>query len=145
MIELSDRPIDPSALLARVAAPEAGAVVLFLGTVRAETDGRGTASLDYECYTEMAREKLVELHDAALENWSLARCAVVHRVGHLVVGEASVAVAVSSAHREAAFEAGRWLIDRIKQVVPIWKRENRADGSCQWIHPGLDTAAEGEG
>ena len=65
---------------------------------------------------------------------------VVHRLGHLEIGEVSVAIAVSSAHREAAFEAGKWLIDRIKEVVPIWKKENWADGTCEWVHPGLDAS-----
>ena len=65
-------------------------------------------------------------------------CAIVHRLGEVAVGETSVAIAVSAAHREAAFEAGRWLIDRIKEVVPIWKKENCADGSADWVHPMID-------
>ena len=119
--------------------PLAGVVVLFLGTVRELTDGRKTVSLDYECYREMAEKKLAELETEARGRWPLVECAVVHRVGHLAVGEASVAIAVSSAHRRDAFEAGRWLIDRIKEVVPIWKKEDYADGASDWVHP------EGEG
>lgn len=142
MIELTDQPIDTSRVLTRVASNQAGAVILFLGTTREFTDGRQTASLDYECYPEMAEQKLAELETEARSRWPLVECVLVHRIGHLKLGEASVAVAVSSPHRRAAFEAGQWLIDTLKEVVPIWKRENWADGSSQWVHPGLDPPAE---
>lgn len=137
MIDLTEQPIDAAQMLGLVASPMAGAVVLFLGTTRELTAGRRTRSLDYECYPEMARTKLAELEAQARCRWPLVECAVVHRLGHLEVGEASVAVAVSSAHRQAAFEAGQWLIDTLKQIVPIWKRENWADGDSEWVHPGL--------
>jgi molybdopterin synthase catalytic subunit len=137
-IHLTHQPINPQSLLATVASPRAGAVVLFLGTTREVTGSRRTESLDYECYEEMARSKLCELAETALHRWPLTGCAVVHRVGHLEIGEASVAVAVSSPHRDDAFAAGKWLIDTIKQVVPIWKRENWADGTSQWVDPGVD-------
>jgi molybdopterin synthase catalytic subunit len=128
--------------LRQVASPDAGAVVLFLGTTREHTGGRRTESLDYECYADMARDKLAELEAEARRRWQLLGCAVVHRVGHLPIGEASVAVAVSTAHRQAAFAAGQWLIDTLKQVVPIWKKENWADGQSQWVHPGLNAPRE---
>ena len=99
------------------------------------TDGRRTVSLDYECYPEMADATLRELEIEARRRWPLIELAVVHRVGHVELGEVSVAIAVSSAHRQAAFEAGQWLIDTIKQVVPIWKKEHWADGSSLWVHP----------
>ncbi|MEK6246789.1 MAG: molybdenum cofactor biosynthesis protein MoaE [Planctomycetales bacterium] len=134
---LTDKVIDTADLLSQVSVPEAGAVVLFVGTTRQQTDGRTTLSLDYEGYAEMAEKKLADLVEEAKQRWPIARCRVVHRLGHLEVGEASVSVAVSSAHRDAAFEAGRWLIDTIKEVVPIWKCENWADGSSKWIHPGI--------
>jgi molybdopterin synthase catalytic subunit len=137
MIELTRNPIDPSAVLARVASHDAGAVVLFLGTTREFTRGRRTESLDYECYPEMAEKKLAELEAEALRRWPLVAVAIVHRLGHLALGEASVAIAVSSPHRQAAFEAGQWLIDTLKQEVPIWKQENWADGSKEWVHPGM--------
>jgi molybdopterin synthase catalytic subunit len=108
------------------------------------TGQRRTRSLEYEAYTEMARAKLAELDQQARNRWSLVECAVVHRLGHLDVGEVSVAIAVSSAHREPAFEAGKWLIDRIKQIVPIWKKENWADGTWEWVHPGLEAAGASE-
>lgn len=138
MIEIVTEPIDPAGLLAEVASPQAGAVVLFLGTARELTGDRRTASLDYECYPAMAREKLAQLEAEARRRWPLVGCAIVHRVGHLDIGEASVAVAVSTAHRQAAFEAGQWLIDTLKEVVPIWKKENWTDGESQWVHPGLN-------
>jgi molybdopterin synthase catalytic subunit len=138
MIELVTAPIDTDAVLRRVASPEAGAVVLFLGTTRRVTGGRETESLDYECFAEMARAKLVELEAEARRRWPLLECAIVHRLGHLAIGEASLAVAVSTPHRRAAFEAGGWLIDTLKEVVPIWKKENWTDGESQWVHPGLE-------
>ncbi len=144
MIELTHNSIDPAAVLESARSPAAGAVVLFLGTVRQTTDGRQTASLDYEAYPEMARQTLAELEAAARRRWPLAECRVVHRLGHLAVGEVSVAIAASAAHRQPAFEAAAWLIDRIKEVVPIWKKENRADGSGQWVHPGIETGSPGD-
>lgn len=137
MTSLTDKPIDVAQLLDRVQSPEAGAVVLFLGTTRETTSGRQTASLDYECYPQMAEKMLSQLEAEARRQWPLVDCAVVHRLGHLAVGEASVAVAVSSAHRQVAFEAGKWLIDALKERVPIWKKENWADGTAEWVHPGM--------
>ncbi len=136
MIQLTQEPINPAVILTSVASHQAGAVVLFLGTTRELTGGRRTASLDYECYPEMAERKLAELEADARRQWPLVECTIVHRLGHLELGEASIAIAVSSPHRDAAFAAGKWLIDTIKQVVPIWKRENWADGTTEWVHPG---------
>ena len=137
MIALTHEPIDAAAVLAQVASNDAGAVVLFLGTTREFTHGRRTASLDYECSPEMAERKLAELEAKARRRWPLVGCVVVHRIGHLALGEASIAIAVSSPHRRVAFEAGQWLIDTIKEVVPIWKQENWADGTSEWVHPGM--------
>ncbi len=137
MVSLTTSPIDASSVLADVASHDAGAVVLFLGTTREFTHGRRTQSLDYECYSEMAEKKLAELEAEARRRWPLTGCSIVHRLGHLELGEASIAIAVSSPHRHDAFAAGQWLIDTIKEVVPIWKCENWADGSREWVHPGL--------
>ena len=137
MVALTDQPISVPAVLERVQSPLAGAVVFFLGTTREVTGCRRTESLDYECYPEMATRKLAELEGEARRRWELIECAIVHRLGHIAIGEASVAVAVSSAHRQAAFEAGQWLIDSLKQSVPIWKKENWADGTTEWVHPGV--------
>lgn len=138
MIEITDQAIDAAKVLVAAQSPLAGAVLLFLGTTRERTHGRQTESLDYECYPEMARAELTRLEAEARSTWPLVECVIVHRIGHLQVGEPSVAIAVSSAHRRAAFEAGQWLIDTIKQVVPIWKKENWADGTSEWVHPGMD-------
>lgn len=137
MIQLTDAPIDTAALLDLVGSRQAGAVVLFLGTTREFTHGRQTASLDYECYPEMAEKKLTELEAEARRRWPIIECGVIHRLGHVPLGEASVAIAVSTPHRRDAFEAGQWLIDTLKQVVPIWKKENWADGATEWVHPGI--------
>lgn len=138
MIALTHHAIDTAALLAHVNSPQAGAVVLFLGTVRELTGERRTVALDYECYPQMAERKLAELEAEARAHWPIIECAIVHRLGHLELGEASVAVAVSTPHRHDAFAAGQWLIDTLKEVVPIWKQENWADGSQEWVHPGGD-------
>lgn len=138
MIEITETEIDLLAVLQQVRSPRAGAVVLFVGAAREFTGDRRTEALEYECYGPMARAKLAELAGEACRRWSLDGCCVVHRVGRVGAGEASVAIAVSSAHRSAAFAAGQWLIDTLKQVVPIWKKELWADGTSQWVHPGAE-------
>jgi len=143
MIQIDENPIDTQAVVRAVQSPAAGAVVLFLGTAREMTEKRKTSSLEYEAYPEMARAQLAELEEEARRRWPLIECSIVHRLGHLAIAEISVAVAVSSAHRKPAFEAGQWLIDRIKEVVPIWKRENWADGTSEWVHPGLESSPTG--
>jgi molybdopterin synthase catalytic subunit len=135
MIELTKQPIDAGALLASASRPDAGAVVLFLGTTRELTNGRRTAALDYEAYDEMAERKLAELEAEARRRWPLAECAIVHRLGRVPLAEASVAIAVSTPHRADAFAAGQWLIDSIKRDVPIWKQEHWTDGTSEWVHP----------
>jgi molybdopterin synthase catalytic subunit len=140
MIQITHEPIDNAAVLQHVASNRAGAVVLFLGTTREFTGERRTESLEYECYGDMAQKKLADLESEARERWPIVGCAIVHRVGHLDPGEASVAIAVSSPHRGHAFDAGKWLIDALKEVVPIWKKENWADGTSQWVHPGMEDA-----
>ena len=142
MPQLTTQPIDIQQVLAQVESPEAGAVVLFLGTTRGLTGDRRTESLDYEAYHEMAEKKLREIETEARTRWPICRREIVHRLGHLEVGEASVAVAVSTPHRADAFEAGQWIIDTLKESVPIWKCENWADGSREWVHP--EAAPSGE-
>jgi len=139
VIQLNHDPIDSSEVLESVQSPEAGAVVLFLGTTREFTAGRQTESLDYESYGEMAVRKLEELEQQARQRWSLTEVTLVHRLGHLGIGEASVAIAVSAPHRKDAFTAGQWLIDTLKEIVPIWKKENWADGTSEWVHPGMSS------
>ena len=91
----------------------------------------------------MAEVKLAELEAEVRQRWPVEECVIVHRVGHLELGEASVVLAVSTPHRKDAFAAGQWLIDRLKESVPIWKQENWADGTSEWVHPGLTTPAAG--
>lgn len=136
-IQLTDNPIDTQGVLAAVATHAAGAVVLFLGTAREFTEGRQTVSLDYEAYRPMAERTLTDLANQALRRWAIEKLCIVHRLGHVPLGEASVAVAVSTAHRAAAFEAGQWIIDSLKEIVPIWKKETWIDGTTDWIHPGM--------
>ena len=100
------------------------------------TDGRCTVALDYEGYPEMAKLKLAELEAEARTRWPIDRVGIIHRLGRLELGSISVAVAVSCPHRKQAFEAGQFLIDQLKVSVPIWKQENWADGTSEWVHPG---------
>lgn len=140
MIQLIREPIDYHALTESVRRPGCGAIVTFLGTVRDLTDGKVTAALDYEAYPGMAEKKMTEIERDTRERWPVGDIMLVHRLGHLEVGEISVAVAVSCPHRGQAFEACRHAIDRLKELVPIWKKENWADGGTEWVHPGTETA-----
>ena len=142
MIQLTNEPIDTASIVARASHPEAGAVVLFLGTTRELTNARRTVALDYEAYDSMARQKLAELEAEARRRWPVIECIVVHRLGRVPPAEASVAIAVSTPHRSDAFAAGQWLIDSLKHDVPIWKREEWADGTTEWVHPGIQEEGE---
>lgn len=135
MIALTRDVIDHHALTEQVRRPGCGAVVTFLGTVRDLTDGKVTVALDYEAYPGMAEKKLAEIETDIQARWPVGELALVHRLGHLEVGEVSVAVAVSCPHRAQAFEACRHAIDRLKELVPIWKKENWAGGETEWVHP----------
>jgi molybdopterin synthase catalytic subunit len=135
MIELTSNPIDVSRLLAAAQQPAAGAVVLFLGTTRQFTAGRETVELQYEAYLPLAENELARLEREAAGRWPLVQCAIVHRVGVVPLAEVSVAIAVSSAHRDDAYAASRWIIDELKRTAPIWKREQWADGGGEWVHP----------
>ena len=135
MIQLTHEPIDAATLLQRAQSPEAGAVVLFLGVARRMTNDRETVELTYDTYGKMAAKELDRLEAEARERWPLVECFIVHRLGLVPLGEASVAVAVACPHRREAFEAAEWLIDTLKQRVPIWKQEHWADGASEWVHP----------
>jgi molybdopterin synthase catalytic subunit len=143
MIQLTNTVIDYTALTESVRSSAAGAVVLFLGTVREMTDGRQTTALDYEAFPQMAEAKLEELLVEARQKWPIVHAGIAHRLGRLELGAVSVAIAVSTPHRQQAFEAGQYLIDRLKQIVPIWKKENWADGSTEWVHPDIESAKAG--
>jgi molybdopterin synthase catalytic subunit len=137
MIDITFDPIDHAGLVEQVRSTRAGAVCSFLGTVREITGDHKTAYLDYEAYPEMALKKLGELDREARRRWPIIELAIVHRLGRLDLGEVSVAVVVSCPHRDDAFEACRYLIDTLKEAVPIWKKERWADGTEEWAHPGV--------
>jgi MoaE-MoaD fusion protein len=121
--------IDTQAFLTKIKRPADGAVVVFEGTVRDNSRGRHTLFLDYEAYEEMALKQMNALIDQALSQFRIREVAIVHRIGRLKIGETSVLIIVASAHRGAAFDACRWLIDTLKRTVPIWKKEYFEDGA----------------
>ena len=135
-ITITAKPIDHAAVTDSVRSHQAGAVCSFLGTVREMTGDRQTVALEYEAYPSMAEKTLADLAAQAQARWSIDQVAIVHRVGKLDLGEISVVVAVSCPHRGDSFDACRWLIDTLKEVVPIWKKEAWADGTEEWVHPG---------
>ena len=140
MITITSAPIDHALVVEGVRAHSAGAVCSFLGTVRDLTGSRETLFLEYEAHASMAEKKLAELEAEARTRWPILEAALVHRIGRLEPGEVSVVVAVSCPHRHDSFDACRWLIDSLKAVVPIWKKEHYSDGREEWVHPGLDQA-----
>jgi molybdopterin converting factor subunit 1 len=131
--------IDVAALEAAVADPGAGAIATFVGTTRNENSGRQVLRLEYEAYEPMALSEMRKLAEEAARRWGITRAAVTHRIGVVEIGEASVAIAVSAPHRAEAFSSCRVLIDRIKEIVPIWKKEHFEGGEiwvgCQTSHP----------
>jgi molybdopterin synthase catalytic subunit len=128
-IELVHNPVAAQAIVERVKGPAEGAVVVFDGIVRNHSGGRPALYLDYEAYEPMALEKLRELAAALRSRFAVGGLALVHRLGRLEIGETSVLIAVSSAHRAVAFDACRFAIDTLKRTVPIWKKEYFADGA----------------
>jgi molybdopterin synthase catalytic subunit len=129
VVALTRERIDAEKIVAAAKSGEDGAVVVFDGIVRNHTRGRRTLHLDYEAYEEMALKQMRELGLKARERFGVRHVTMVHRLGRLEIGETSVLIVVASAHRSAAFEACRWLIDTLKQTVPIWKKETFADGA----------------
>src|SRR3954468_24162771 len=121
--------IDPHQIVPAMERPEDGAIVMFDGIVRNNTRGRRTLYLDYEAYEAMALNEMEKLAQAALAQFKVRDVCLVHRLGRLEIGETSVLIGVASAHRVAAFEACRWLIDTLKKTVPIWKKEHFEDGA----------------
>ena len=134
-VELRDSPLDVGAAVAAVSDGGAGAIAVFLGTTRGEKndDGRPLIALDYEAYGEMATKQMRALAQEARQRWPIQRMAVLHRIGRVEVGQPSVLIAVSSPHRAEAFEACRFLIDRLKAEATIWKKEIWDDGSSSWV------------
>jgi molybdopterin synthase catalytic subunit len=126
-------PLSADALVDLVSVPEAGGIAVFLGVVRGHNAGRRVVALEYEAHVPMAEAKLKEIGDEVARRWSgVKQVAMVHRIGRLGIGEASVAIAVSAAHRREAIEACHFAIDRLKETVPIWKKEH-FEGGAVWI------------
>jgi molybdopterin synthase catalytic subunit len=132
-VAIREESIDPAALLTEVGRPDAGATALFIGTARDRSDGKeGVTHLEYEAYREHVESSLEAIVAEVSGRWPVLSVVVEHRVGKVEVGEPSVAVAVSSAHRADAFEAARYLIDELKKRAPIWKREHWP-GGAEWV------------
>lgn len=132
LIEITVAPISVDRVLGAVADPAAGAVVLFLGVVRDNARGRRVTRLEYEAYEALARREMDKIAATIGARWPMTRVAIIHRIGHLTVGEASVLVGVSAPHRAEAFDAARFAIDTLKMTVPIWKKEIWESGEA-WI------------
>jgi molybdopterin synthase catalytic subunit len=126
-------PIVTAHLLEEVSDDTNGAGVLFVGKVRNINDGRAVDGLEYSAYAEMAEREMDAIIDEAKSRFGVPNVRVVHRIGSLNIGDVSVAVAVGSPHRGAAFDAARYIMDELKQRVPIWKREHYTDGSAGWV------------
>ena len=132
MFRITNEPIDLSELVRYVTDPQAGAIVPFIGTTRDNNEGRKVIALDYEGYPEMAEKELARIGEEAKKKWPICKMAIIHRLGPVQIGEASVIIVASSAHRDAAFAASRFAIEEIKKTVPIWKKEVFEGGEV-WI------------
>ncbi len=132
MFRVTNEAIDLNELVRYVTDPEAGAIVPFIGITRNNNEGRKVIALEYEAYPEMAEKELARIGAEAKQKWPICKIAIVHRLGPVQIGEASVIIAVSSAHRDAAFAASRFAIEEIKKTVPIWKKEVFEGGEV-WI------------
>jgi molybdopterin synthase catalytic subunit len=132
LFEITTQPISVDDVSRRAISPAVGSVVTFAGVVRGTNQGRQVHSLEYEAYPEMAEPILTQIGEEIRARWPVEQVAIVHRVGRLQVGEVSVVIAIASAHRQGAFEAGSYAIDRIKQIAPVWKKEY-LDGGEVWL------------
>ena len=135
VVSVTAEPLSVDAALAAVADPGAGGTCVFVGTVRdsSSSDDGAVTGLTYEAWDDLAVRRLTEIGEELLGSWPLRRVAILHRTGELAVGEASLVIAVSAAHRAEAFEACRQAIERLKQDVPIWKKEGLRSGEAHWV------------
>ncbi|MGM0901450.1 MAG: molybdenum cofactor biosynthesis protein MoaE [Bacillota bacterium] len=140
MYEIAKNPIDIQSVIDKVVQREAGAINTFIGTVRELTKGKKTLYLIYEAYEPMAVKKLEQIGKEIKERWEGAEVAITHRVGKLDITDVAVVIAVSTPHRADSYEANRYAIERIKEIVPIWKKEHWEDGQ-EWIGNQLETVA----
>lgn len=131
--EITQLPIDPTVVLTRVTSERDGAVLLFLGTVRCENDGRPVRGMRYDAYTEMAERVLLEIVAEAGMRFGIEGLHAVHRTGELALGDVSVAIAVASPHRDSAYEASRYVIEELKRRLPVWKHEHYVEGDSRWL------------
>ncbi|WP_147803601.1 molybdenum cofactor biosynthesis protein MoaE [Alkalicoccus halolimnae] len=129
--------LDPAEWIEHVIRPEAGAINTFIGTVRELTKGKRTLSLTYEAYVPMAEKKLAQIGAEIEEHYEGSRVAIAHRIGRLDISDIAVVIAVSSPHRDESYQGSRCAIERIKEIVPIWKKEHWDDGS-EWIGDQLE-------
>jgi molybdopterin synthase catalytic subunit len=135
MFEITEHPLSLERAAAAVSRPGCGAVATFTGVVRAFSRGRAVSYLEYEAYPEMAVAKMRQIEQEIRKKWDIERITIRHRIGRLGVGEASVVIAVAAPHRQQALEACAYAIERLKQVVPVWKKEVSPDGSY-WVGMG---------
>jgi molybdopterin synthase catalytic subunit len=133
LIRLTREPLDPAEAIRFVADPAAGGLVLFAGTVRDHSEAGGVTGLDYEAWDEMVTRRLEAIGEDLFDRWPICRVALLHRIGHLDVGEVSVVVCCTAQHRAEAFEAARHGIERLKEDVPIWKKERLESGEARWV------------
>ncbi|WP_082234663.1 molybdenum cofactor biosynthesis protein MoaE [Halobacillus massiliensis] len=140
LFKVTDQPISIEKVTNQVARREAGAINTFIGTVREFTKGKRTLFLEYQAYTAMAEAKLKEIGEEIEKKWPEAKTAITHRIGKLDIQDIAVVIAVSSPHRADSYEASRYAIERIKEIVPIWKKEHWEDGEA-WIGNQLQTKA----
>lgn len=138
---VQEDPLDPRAVEALVDDPGSGALLTFVGRVRDNARGKGVVGLDYEAYPEAAERMMAQIGDEVRERWGIENVAIVHRTGYLGIGEASVVISVASPHRGEAFAACQHAIERLKEIVPIWKKEHYADGAT-WIGSEADYRRE---
>jgi molybdopterin synthase catalytic subunit len=132
---ITNQPIDTAAVLREVESLAHGASILFVGTVREVNDGRPVDGMEYTAYVAMAEKEMGAIAQEANEKFSGSFVVIVHRIGELGLGDASVAIATANAHRDAAYQASRYVIEQLKARVPIWKREHYTDGTREWIDP----------
>ena len=130
-----ERSIEPASLITEVSASDCGAISLFLGTVRDESDGKSVDGIDYTAYTAMAQAELARIVEEAAERFAVTSLVVEHRIGSLQLGEVSVGIVAAHAHRAPALDSVRYVIEEIKKRVPVWKLEHYTDGTRTWVDP----------
>ncbi|MFJ7953734.1 molybdenum cofactor biosynthesis protein MoaE [Lysinibacillus sp. NPDC096418] len=137
LFEILDQPIDVEEVRKKVIDRNAGAITVFIGTVREMTQGKKTLHLEYQAYPSMAIKMFEQISKEIQAQWPEVKVAITHRIGHLEISDIAVVIAVSSPHRKVAYAANEFAIDRIKQIVPIWKKEHWEDGT-EWIGDQLE-------